>query len=75
MQTPPATVGELLPFVLLITSLVSVWVPYVVLLPVQEKDPVPNPFIHYTLSSAVSPLSYRHRGHSLGEDHLPDHLE
>jgi hypothetical protein len=58
----------------LITGLVFAWVPHVVLLPVQEKDPVPDTFIHYTLSSVVSLSSFCRCNHSLGEDHLPGRL-
>jgi hypothetical protein len=60
---------------LLIADLVSKSAPYVLLLIVQKKDPVLEPFVHYTLFPFVSPLSFRHHDHSLGDDPLPSHLE
>jgi hypothetical protein len=69
-----ATIGELHPFIFLITGLVSTWVPHVMLLPMQEKDPVPDPFVYYMPSFVILPLSFCRRDHSLGEDHLPANL-
>jgi hypothetical protein len=43
-RVPPAIDGELLRVMLLITVLVSKSFPHVFPLPVQQKDPIPDPF-------------------------------
>jgi hypothetical protein len=43
-------------------------------LPMQEKDPVPDPFVYYMPSFVILPPSFCRRDHSLGEGHLPANL-
>jgi hypothetical protein len=74
-RAPPTTDGEILLVVLLIADLVSKSVPYVLLLPVQKKDPAPNPLVHCMSSSFISSSSFYRHDHSLGEDPLPGRLE
>jgi hypothetical protein len=65
----PTTIdSELLPIVLLITDQVSKPVPHVFLLPLQQKDFVPDPSIHPVPFFFLSPLSFHWAELRSGED-------